>query len=209
MTLGPCLTPLLTHPSNACDFLVLKIAKLMKHEENCSLNTCVLPSGVNHSQHHSLVPSLSPKPSDSLVVDMVALSFTHSSRNKDIILYNWITDTMWWSLGAKENMRNIHMGVKSGPLWLFPVEVGFQNRSLQAYLKVLQQASSFAVTMIVSVAQPCRTLWDAMDWAVAHQAPQSMKFSRREYWSGLPFPSPGDLPDPGIEPGSLALQADS
>ena len=44
---------------------------------------------------------------------------------------------------------------------------------------------------------------------VAHQAPLSMEFSRQEYWSGLPFPSPGDLPDPGIEPGSLALQADS
>ena len=36
-----------------------------------------------------------------------------------------------------------------------------------------------------------------------------MRFSRQEYWSGLPFPSPGDLPDPGIEPGSPALQADS
>ena len=36
-----------------------------------------------------------------------------------------------------------------------------------------------------------------------------MGFSRQEYWSGLPFPSPGDLPDPGIEPGSPALQADS
>ena len=37
-------------------------------------------------------------------------------------------------------------------------------------------------------------------WTVAHQAPLSMGFSRQEYWSGLPFPSPGDLPDPGIEP---------
>ena len=36
-----------------------------------------------------------------------------------------------------------------------------------------------------------------------------MEFSRREYWSGLPFPSPGDVPDPGIEPRSLALQVDS
>ena len=44
---------------------------------------------------------------------------------------------------------------------------------------------------------------------VAHQAPLSMGFSRQEYWSGLPFPSPGDLPDTGIEPGSPALQADS
>ena len=46
-------------------------------------------------------------------------------------------------------------------------------------------------------------------WTVAHQAPLSMEFSGQEYWSGLPFPSPGDLPDPGIEPRSLALQADS
>ena len=44
-------------------------------------------------------------------------------------------------------------------------------------------------------------------WTVACQAPLSMEFSRQEYWSGLPCPSPGDLPDPGIEPGSSALQA--
>ena len=46
-------------------------------------------------------------------------------------------------------------------------------------------------------------------WTVARQAPLSMGFSRQEYWSGLPFPSPGALPDPGIEPGSLTLQAES
>ena len=46
-------------------------------------------------------------------------------------------------------------------------------------------------------------------WTVAYQAPLSMEFSRQEYWSGLPFPSPGDLPDPGIEPRSPALQADA
>ena len=40
-------------------------------------------------------------------------------------------------------------------------------------------------------------------WTVAHQAPLSMGFSRQEYWSGLPCPPPGDLPDPGIEPESL------
>ena len=45
-------------------------------------------------------------------------------------------------------------------------------------------------------------------WTVALQAPLSMGFSRQEYWSGLPFPSPGNLPDPRIEPGSPALQAD-
>ena len=46
-------------------------------------------------------------------------------------------------------------------------------------------------------------------WTVAHQAPQSMGFSRQEYWSGLPFPSAGDLPDAGIEPRSPTLQANA
>ena len=46
-------------------------------------------------------------------------------------------------------------------------------------------------------------------WTVAYQASTSMGLSRQEYWSGLPFPSPGDLPDPGIEPGSPALEADA
>ena len=49
----------------------------------------------------------------------------------------------------------------------------------------------------------------ATSWTVARQAPPSMGFSRQEYWSGLPLPSPGDLPDPGIEPGSPTLQADA
>ena len=49
----------------------------------------------------------------------------------------------------------------------------------------------------------------ATPWTVAYQALPSMGFSRQEYWSGLPFPSPGDLPDPGIEPRSPALQADT
>ena len=52
----------------------------------------------------------------------------------------------------------------------------------------------------------------ATPWTVAHQAPVSMGFSRQKYWSGLPFPPPEDLPDPGIKPMSPvfpALQADS
>ena len=54
------------------------------------------------------------------------------------------------------------------------------------------------------VAKTCPTL--ATPWTVAGQAPLSMEFSRQEYWGGLPFPSPGDLPDPEIEPGCPALQ---
>ena len=57
------------------------------------------------------------------------------------------------------------------------------------------------------VTEPCLTLVTL--WTVARQAPLSMGFSRQEYWSGLPFPSPGDLPNPGAEPRSPALQADS
>ena len=57
------------------------------------------------------------------------------------------------------------------------------------------------------VAKSCPTL--ATPWTVACQAPLSMRFSRQEYWSELLFPSPGGLPDPGIEPTSPALQADS
>ena len=49
----------------------------------------------------------------------------------------------------------------------------------------------------------------ATPWTVAYQAPQSMEFSRQEYSSGLPFPSPEDLPNPGIEPRSPELQADA
>ena len=49
----------------------------------------------------------------------------------------------------------------------------------------------------------------AIPWTVAYQDPLSMEFSRQEYWSGLPFPSPEDLSDPGIEPRSPALQADT
>ena len=56
------------------------------------------------------------------------------------------------------------------------------------------------------VTKSCPTL--ATSWAVARQATLFMGFSRQGYWSGLPFPSPGDLPKPGMEPGSPALQAD-
>ena len=67
------------------------------------------------------------------------------------------------------------------------------------------------------VTQSCPTLCDPHElvqlfvtpWTVAHQAPLSTGFSGQEYWSGLPFPSPGDLPNPGIEPRSPALRADS
>ena len=59
------------------------------------------------------------------------------------------------------------------------------------------------------VSQLSRVRLFATPWMVAYQAPQSMGFSRREYWNGLPSPSPGDLLNPGIEPWSPALQTDA
>ena len=61
----------------------------------------------------------------------------------------------------------------------------------------------------VKVKSLSRVRLSVTPWTIAHQAPPSMGFSRQEYWSGLSFPSPGDLPNPGIEPGSPALQADA
>ena len=63
--------------------------------------------------------------------------------------------------------------------------------------------------MCVCVKSLSRVRLFVTPWTVARQAPLSMGFSRQEYWSGLPFPSLGDLPNPGIEPGSAALQADA
>ena len=63
--------------------------------------------------------------------------------------------------------------------------------------------------MKVKVKSLSRVRLFATPWTAAHQAPPSMGFSRQEYWSGLPFPSPGDVPDPGIEARSPALQADA
>ena len=63
--------------------------------------------------------------------------------------------------------------------------------------------------VVVVVKSLSRVRLFATPWTVAYQAPLSMGFSRQEYWSGLPFPSPGDLPDPGIEPRSPALEADA
>ena len=67
----------------------------------------------------------------------------------------------------------------------------------------------WVLEMKVKVKSLSRVQLFSTPWTVGHQAPPSMGFPRQEYWSGLPFPSPGDLPDPGIEPRSPTLQADA
>ena len=67
----------------------------------------------------------------------------------------------------------------------------------------------YKVHVVAVVVSPlCHAQLFATPWTVAHQAPLSMGFPRQEYWSGLPFSSPGDLPDPGIEPMFPAWQGD-
>ena len=71
---------------------------------------------------------------------------------------------------------------------------------------------SLALTMfpLIVCLHACSVLSDSgTPWTVARQAPLSLGFPRQEHWTGLPFPFPGDLPNPGNEPGSPALQADS
>ena len=85
--------------------------------------------------------------------------------------------------------------------WKFSV-----HTMLKASLKDFEH---YFASMWSEVKSLSRVRLFATPWNVAYQAPPSMGFSRHECWSGLPFPSPGDLPDPEIEPRSLALQADA
>ena len=81
--------------------------------------------------------------------------------------------------------------------------------SFPLYLLICQFAIVIKPTIQKEVESLSRVRLFATPWTVAYKAPLSMEFSRQEYWSGLPFPSPEDLPNPGIEPGSPALQADA
>ena len=79
------------------------------------------------------------------------------------------------------------------------------GRQLESFIE--KQEEKYLPQCVCLVAQSCLTLCDPM--TVAGQSPLSMGFSRQEYWCGLPCTPPGDLPNPGTEPRSPALQADS
>ena len=96
-----------------------------------------------------------------------------------------------WSFSFSISSSNGYSGLTAIRDWLIwsPCSVrGSQVSSPSPQLKLLSRVQLFATP-----------------WTVAYQAPLSMEFSRQEYWSGLPFPSPGDLPDRGIEPRSPTL----
>ena len=115
------------------------------------------------------------------------------------MLYVYILCTLLWISSRK----------KKGKMYIFP-----QNKIFTLFCILLRKSNKNNNIPIkkkkVSKVKLLSPVWlFATPWTVAYQAPLSMEFSRQEYWSGLPFPSPGDLPDPGIEPRSPALQADA
>ena len=81
---------------------------------------------------------------------------------------------------------------------LFPPPVKQLSTQLLLYIYIRKKVKSLSPVQFF-----------VTPWTAAYQAPPSMGFSRQEYWSGLPFPSPGDLPDPGTKPRSPTLQADA
>ena len=80
---------------------------------------------------------------------------------------------------------------------------------MQSWVKIQRSINVIHHIVKVTVKSLSRVRLFATPWTVAYQAPPSMGFSRQECWNGLPFPSPGDLPHPGIQPRSPALQADA
>ena len=96
-----------------------------------------------------------------------------------------ITNICWITEKAREFQKNIYLC--------------FIEKVIQTLVSPLKKSES-EVSHVWLFVTP---------WTVAHQVPPSMEFSRQEYWSRLPFPSPGDLPNPGIKPRSPALQADA
>ena len=102
----------------------------------------------------------------------------------------------------------------SDSLWLENTHQGSSGRFQNGQSIVRDDVSSHAVLVdiwdkipyVCTLSTSCVQLV-VTPWTIAHQAPLSMGFSRQEYWSGLPCPPPGDLPDPGIEPVSLMSPA--
>ena len=140
--------------------------------------------------------SESPEGRGSVLVTSVAIFcclaqyLAHIRYSMDVVTFTWLVGGAQHYSWQKENKNNNN-------LWFitcFPIH-------LISFPTTLWNSCWWFSRQVVS--SSCNA------WTVAHQAPVSMGFSRQEYWNGLPFPSPGSLPDPRIQPGSPALQADS
>ena len=114
---------------------------------------------------------------------------------------------VWWLLHSDIGSVYDSSGEETGsPTSTTTTHGGHMNKVRKPHRKLNKSALYFGKRKKDS-AKSCLTL--AIPWTVACQGPLSMGFSGQEYWSGLPFPSPGKLPNPGIESKSPALQADA
>ena len=126
----------------------------------------------------------------------------------------WITTNYGTSLKRQEYqttltclLRNLYAGQE---VTESDMEQQTVSKLGKEYIKAVYRHPAYLTTYCrVKVKSLSRVQLFETPWTIAHQAPLSMGFSRQEYWSGLPFPSPGDLPNPGIEPRSPPLQADA
>ena len=142
----------------------------------------------------------------------------HSKNVLSCIFYyqiNIFNFSFLWSSKSKESTYNLLKNIKQWEekcnMFVYGVQyVSCSQLFLGMYCTNEKKLFiSYALKMKVKVKLLSRVWLFVTSWTVAHQAPPSMGFSSQEYWSGLPFPSPGDLPNPGIEPGSPAFQADT
>ena len=120
----------------------------------------------------------------------------------------WVARTWGWSqphLELCEGCTETGSFSELRSLWIWAKTGAYHSQFL--FLSSIDQCLLKEEEGEGEVAQSCPTLWDPLDCSLPGSP--SMGFSRQEYWSGLPFPSPGDLPDPGIKPGSPALEADA
>ena len=128
--------------------------------------------------------------SQARILEWVAISFSRgSSGPRDRTHISWIGRWILYHWDTRE--------AHPEDTWYVFALIGF----------CLCCSICFVVVVVVFVSQLHLTLCDP--WTVTHQTPTSLGFSRQEYWSKLPFPSPGYLPEPGIKHGSPTLQADS
>ena len=158
--------------------------------------SCVLPV----EEHNANAGSLTPEPKSLATKSILALLRTDTGwSNSQESSRFWFSPT-WWLVHIPMVQRIPRSMQSDGRLR----KLQFTHNS-HSFEEQLQFVSVFGGGGLVS--ELCTTL--ATAWTIAHHAPLSMGFPKQEYQSGFLVPSPGDLPDPGIEPTSPALQADS
>ena len=127
-----------------------------------------------------------------------------------LCVFNWSILGLVSAVQQFESAISIHISPPSWASLLLPSPTSRSSQGTALSSLCYIAASHYLFILHVCVCYVlCRVWLFATVQTVAHQAPLSMEFSRQEYWSGLPFPSPEDFPNPGIEPWSPALQADS